>query len=73
MIRARFNLEKGDEKATLFEESKKFYDSLVPILQANRLTVDIFGFATDQFGLSEMKNLVSKTGGVAVVQEEFVQ
>lgn len=39
----------------------------------NKLTVDIYGFSTDQFGISEMKNMVSRTGGICIIQEEFTQ
>lgn len=73
MIRAHFNLEKGDETAQIYEASLKFYDELTPRLIENNTTVDVFGFSVDQFGIAEMREMVKKTGGFCVIQEEFVQ
>lgn len=35
------------------------------------MTIDIYGFSVDQFGLFEMKSMAEKTGGYIVVNEEF--
>ena len=50
----------------------KFYSELAKkaiILQA---TIDIFAFSLDEFGLYEMRDLSIKTGGLIILNEEFL-
>lgn len=47
----------------LFIEATKFYDSLAGRIIKNGYTVDIYACSLDQTGLTEMKNIFSKSGG----------
>lgn len=52
-------------------KAKKFYTELTQKAIKANLTIDIFSFSLDQFGLMEMKYLAEKTGGVVVMEEKF--
>lgn len=71
MIRAHFNIENQDETSKKYEESCKYYDDLSGRMVGSNLTLDVYGFCVDQFGIAELRTLVQKTGGLCVIQEEF--
>lgn len=71
IMRAHFDLEQETEKAKVFKDAYTVYEALSKKFIASNLTVDIFGFSTDQFGLAEMKPLVDCTGGLVFMHEEF--
>lgn len=71
IIRAHCDFEEDTEKTKIFKESYTTYKKLSETFIANNLTLDLFGFSTDQFGIAEMKPLVSSTGGLAYMHEEF--
>jgi len=73
MIRSHYNIMNNDEKGVMYSTSAKYYDAFVDQLIAVNATVDVYGFSLDQFGMAEMRNLVNKTGGYSVIQEEFGQ
>ena len=52
-------------------QTTEFYNSLIPYLNKHHISVDLFAFCLTQFGLSEMRNLINKTGGLVVNDEEF--
>lgn len=59
------------ESAPFYRKAKKFYDGLASELVKSGHVVDIFACALDQVGLAEMKVVVERTGGVAVLAESF--
>lgn len=71
IIRAHCDFEEETEKVKVFKESFQIYQKLAETFFANSLTLDIFGFATDQFGVAEMKAILGATGGLAFMHEEF--
>ena len=44
---------------------------MIPLLNKHNVAVDLFAFCLTQFGLSEMRNLIMKTGGLIINDEEF--
>lgn len=65
------DIQKENPNAQYLAKAKKFYNELAQRAIKANLTVDIFAFTLDQFGLLEMKYLAEKTGGVVVMQEKF--
>mmetsp|Transcript_41862 Transcript_41862/g.80026 ORF Transcript_41862/g.80026 Transcript_41862/m.80026 type:complete len:762 (-) Transcript_41862:93-2378(-) len=59
------------EAAPFYKKAKKFYEGLSDELVKNGHVVDIFACALDQVGLAEMKVVVERTGGVAVLAEAY--
>lgn len=72
-IRAQIDLTKGEMLAEMFKKAKDFYDEITIRLIAAKITVDIFGFSLDQFGMAEMRGICEKTGGFCIIQEQFKQ
>lgn len=70
-MRAHFDLEEGNPKAKMYEEALTCYKALAEKFRQHLLTLDVFGFCPDQFGLAELKPMVAGTGGMAFVHEEF--
>jgi len=50
-----------------------FYSGLAERAAANAHVVDCFACALDQVGLYEMRNLIDRTGGVAILGDSFTQ
>jgi hypothetical protein len=67
------DLTKGEMLAEMFKKAKDFYDEITTRLIATKITVDIFGFSLDQFGMAEMRGICEKTGGFCIIQEQFKQ
>lgn len=65
------DIEENSEKILQYQNAKKFYESLLPFANNFGTAVDLFAFCLTQFGLSEMRSLVEKTGGLVVNEEEF--
>lgn len=63
----------GGKAKELFEQAKDFYNGLAAKAVHVRTTIDIFGFSLDEFGLTEMNALSTKTGGIVTMNEEFKQ
>jgi protein transport protein SEC23 len=71
IIRAHYDLEDNTEKLKVYEDAVKVYREVANKMILNQLTLDVFAFSTDQFGLGEMKALVDETGGLVFMHEEF--
>lgn len=71
IMRAHFDLEQETDKAKLFAAAGEVYKKLSQAFVARNLTLDIFSFSTDQFGLGEMRPLVDNSGGLVFMHEEF--
>ncbi|KAM3130641.1 hypothetical protein pb186bvf_017233 [Paramecium bursaria] len=70
-IRSYLDIQKEAPNTQYMSKAKKFYNELTQKAIKSNLTIDIFAFTLDQFGLLEMKFLAEKTGGVVVMQEKF--
>lgn len=70
-IRSYLDIQKENENARFMTKAKKFYTELTNRAIKANLTIDIFAFLLDQYGLLEMKLLAEKTGGIVVSQESF--
>lgn len=68
-IRSHSDIDKDSAKH--YKKAIKFYDSLAVKAATNGHTVDIFGGCYDQIGISEMKSLSNKTGGVLLLTDAF--
>lgn len=64
-------LETNTDKIDAFKKSQKFYDDILERLVKIGVTADLFAFSLDQFGCAEMRNLIEKSGGLVVNQEQF--
>jgi protein transport protein SEC23 len=71
IIRAHCDLEEETEKAKVYKDACTAYKKITERLIQLNLTLDIFGFSTDQWGLGEMKSMVTSTGGLVFMHEEF--
>ena len=66
-IRSYLDMQKETDGIKYMARAKKYYTEVtLRAIKAN-VTVDIFAFTLDQFGLLEMKFLAEKTGGVVVM------
>ena len=65
------DLENNSDKIECFKKAQKFYDEMLERLVRIGVSVDLFAFSLDQFGCAEMRNLVEKSGGIIVNQEQF--
>ena len=65
------DLEENSEKIDNFKKSQTHYDEILERLIKVGVTVDLFAFSLDQFGCAEMRNMVEKSGGIVVNQEQF--
>ena len=70
-IRQHKDLEKDSSKTTQFEKGRSFYNELLDRVIKSNFTVDVFAFCLDQYGAGEMRELIEKSGGIIVNQEEF--
>jgi protein transport protein SEC23 len=70
-FRDHTDLESNTDKIEVFKKSQKFYDDILERLIKVGITCDLFAFSLDQFGCAEMRNLVEKSGGLLVNQEQF--
>ncbi|CAD8135653.1 unnamed protein product [Paramecium pentaurelia] len=70
-IRSYLDIQKENPNTQYLQKAKKFYNEIAQRAIKANMTVDIFAFTLDQFGLLEMKQLAEKTGGVVVMQEKF--
>ena len=71
IIRAHCDLEEDTEKSKIYKEACASYKKITDRLVSLQLTLDIFGFSNDQWGLGEMKSMVTSTGGLVFMHEEF--
>lgn len=69
--RSHSDLENDSTRIEFFKKSQKFYDDIMERMVKVGVTVDLFAFSLDQFGCAEMRNLVEKTGGIIINQEQF--
>ena len=70
-FRAHSELENESDKITAFRKASIFYEQLLEKVSRIGITVDLFAFCLDQFGVAEMRPLIEKSGGIVVNQEEF--
>ncbi|CCE72489.1 Piso0_000067 [Millerozyma farinosa CBS 7064] len=68
-IRSHSDIDKDNAKH--YKKAIKFYDALAAKMVKNSHTVDIFAGCYDQIGMSEMKNLCTRTGGVLLLTDSF--
>jgi len=71
MIRSWIDIQKDNEYAKYVKKATKYYNSLTERAIKGGISIDIFAFTTDQYGLLEMKNLAEKTGGLNFTNELF--
>lgn len=69
--RSYLDISQDNETGKYVKKATKYYQSLALRAIKVQMTIDIYGFSIDQFGLYEMKSLAEKTGGYIVVNEEF--
>lgn len=70
-FRSHGDLEKSASKLSTFKKAEKFYTELGEICEKFNITLDLFAFCLNQYGLGEMCNLVQRTGGIVINHEEF--
>ena len=70
-FRSHSDLIKNASKLSKFNKAHKFYSSLGLLCDKFNLTIDIFAFCLDQYGLGEMADLVQQSGGIVINHEEF--
>ena len=70
-FRSHNDLEKSASKLSVFQKAKKFYNELGVLCEKFNLTVDLFAFCLNQYGLGEMANMVQESGGMIINHEEF--
>lgn len=71
-FRNHTDLLENSDLISVFQKAKNFYDSLIKPAVNYSVTIDLFAFCLNQFGIGEMRNLIEKTGGLVVNQEEFI-
>lgn len=71
-FRTHLDLEENSDLILVYEKACKFYNSLISIANKKGVSIDLFAFSLTQFGMKEMKNLIEKTGGVVMNEEEFI-
>lgn len=69
--RSHTDLENDSTRIEIFKNSQKHYDDILERMIKIGVSVDLFAFSLDQFGCAEMKNLIEKSGGILVNQEQF--
>jgi protein transport protein SEC23 len=70
-FRAHGDLERESDSINQFKKAAAFYDSILEKVVKINVTIDLFAFCLDQFGIAEMRGLIEKSGGIVVNQEEF--
>ena len=70
-IRSYVDIFENNENTEHLASATAFYEGLSKVLVDNRHTIDIWSYGLDQFGLMEMKNMVSNSGGMLAMHEEF--
>ncbi|KRW99808.1 Zinc finger, Sec23/Sec24-type [Pseudocohnilembus persalinus] len=70
-IRGYLDIQKENQYCKYINKAKKYYNSLTQRAVKVMTVVDTYAFSVDQIGLMEMKFLSEKTGGYAVLNEEF--
>ncbi|CCE63867.1 hypothetical protein TPHA_0G00290 [Tetrapisispora phaffii CBS 4417] len=60
-----------NDKVTHYKKACKYYNQLADRVSENGHTVDIFAGCYDQIGMSEMRQLTDKTGGVLLLTDSF--
>ena len=70
-FRSHVDLEKNATKLSEFNKAKKFYSGMIDRFVKFNLTLDLFSFCLDQYGLGEMSALVQQSGGLVINHEEF--
>ncbi|KAL4494573.1 hypothetical protein ABPG72_004475 [Tetrahymena utriculariae] len=69
--RSYLDIGQDNSIAQYVKKATKYYQTLALRAIKSQITVDIYGFCPDQFGLYEMKYMAEKTGGYIVFNEEF--
>ena len=72
-LRQHLDLEENKEIKAKSDAAKAFYTALSDKAVSMNIAIDIFGFSLTEFGLYEMRDLPTKTGGIIVLNEEFKQ
>jgi protein transport protein SEC23 len=70
-FRDHTNLEDNSDKIEAFKNAQKAYDLILERAIKIGVSVDLFAFSLDQFGCAEMRNMVERSGGIVVNQEQF--
>ena len=70
-FRSHLDLEKYADKLGEYQRAEKFYQGLIQSAVKFNISIDMFAFCLDQYGMGEMAELVQRTGGLVVNQEEF--
>lgn len=70
-IRSYVDIFEGNENTENIATATAFYDGLAELLVKGQHTLDLWAYGLDQFGLMEMKSLVSGSGGMLAMHEEF--
>lgn len=68
-IRSYHDINKETENAQHFKSATKFYQGVTNRSIKYQMTINIFAFTLDQFGLLEMRSLSENTGGYVVMHE----
>lgn len=59
------------DKCRYTNECKKYYKGLAEKMLDYKVSVSIFGFTMNDFGLYEMKEIVERTGGSTIIPKDF--
>ncbi|CCE64827.1 hypothetical protein TPHA_0I03260 [Tetrapisispora phaffii CBS 4417] len=60
------------DRASHYKKATNFYNQIADRVADNDHTVDIFAGSYDQIGMSEMKKLTDKTGGILLLTDAFM-
>lgn len=72
-IRTHADIEAGGKAREESASAQAFYDSLGAKAVALQTAIDVFAFALEEVGLHEMQRMVTRTGGLMFLNEEFKQ
>ena len=70
-FRSHSDLVKHASKLSEFKKAEGFYLKLKETCSKFNLTLDVFAFCLNQYGLGEMADLVQQSGGIVINHEEF--
>lgn len=68
-IRSHHDIDSGN--AVHYKKAMKYYNTLADRISENGHTVDLFSGCYDQIGMSEMRKLTDRTGGVLLLTDSF--
>lgn len=70
-FRSHSDIEKNASKMAVYKKAHKFYSELGKTCLKFNLTIDLFAFCLNQYGLGEMADLIQESGGIVINHEEF--